>query len=350
MCIDLFADDDLKQIAEVIRIEDYPAEILIAETSFPPAPFLYTGGLENHPPVVAELSKRRQLLGNNAETLTAVRNPQLLADCLQDAGLPALEVHHSKNPPAADGSWLLKPTNGAGGNGIEVWNDAAGNSPTLQKPHYFQRFVAGDSYSALFLETRLLGVTKQFVGLATVHAGPFSYCGSVGPIELSETQTSQLNNVGAAVTKRFGLKGLFGIDFISSNEYFWPTEINPRYPASAEVFDFAWGISTIGLHCRAFDEGIEKITIPIPDTPKFVGKQILFAADNVTIPDLNHLKSNTKSNEPPFVADIPATGTKIEKAHPVCTILASGKTLEACQQQLENRRDLVTSLIAEPSS
>lgn len=75
--VDLFADRDLRLMAPCVRcpLADYPAALPELCDPFPPGPVLYTGGLENHPDVVAELALRRLVLGNSADVLRAARDP-----------------------------------------------------------------------------------------------------------------------------------------------------------------------------------------------------------------------------------------------------------------------------------
>src|SRR4029077_10518962 len=59
--IDLFNDRDLKRVAACARcpLDQFPDAIPTLADQFPPGPVLYTGGLENHPRVIAELARTR---------------------------------------------------------------------------------------------------------------------------------------------------------------------------------------------------------------------------------------------------------------------------------------------------
>src|SRR5262245_45510223 len=74
---DLFTDRDLKLAANCARcpFDSYPDALATLAEQFPPGPILYTGGLENHPRVVAQLSAKRELWGNGPEVLNRVRDP-----------------------------------------------------------------------------------------------------------------------------------------------------------------------------------------------------------------------------------------------------------------------------------
>ena len=76
--------------------------------------------------------------------------------------------------------------------------------------------------SAIFLadahQTRLIGVTKQLIGKTRWHAPPFGYCGSIGPVALRETIDRRLRGIGELLGDGFSLRGLFGVDFLLSND------------------------------------------------------------------------------------------------------------------------------------
>src|SRR5215471_13660301 len=76
-CIDLFADADLRAKCPVMQIprQQYPhglAEMIRQHA--PPGPWMYTGGLENYPQVLHEISQDRFLLGAGEITVQQVRD------------------------------------------------------------------------------------------------------------------------------------------------------------------------------------------------------------------------------------------------------------------------------------
>src|SRR4051794_29765033 len=115
-CADLFADADLRACCPAVRLEGpYPDGFAALLETAPAAPWLYTGGLENHPHLVARLAQIRPLWGNDEPALRAAREPENVAGLLRGAGLsvPRLSSH-----PDHSARWLLKPRRGAGGTGI----------------------------------------------------------------------------------------------------------------------------------------------------------------------------------------------------------------------------------------
>src|SRR5262245_57175411 len=89
---DLFADDDLRACCPAVQVADYPRGLKAAAREFPPGPWMYTGGFENHPALVERIAQERPLLGNAGAALRSVRNPLQLAAALREAELAHLET------------------------------------------------------------------------------------------------------------------------------------------------------------------------------------------------------------------------------------------------------------------
>jgi predicted ATP-grasp superfamily ATP-dependent carboligase len=338
-CADLFADADLRARCAVRRVEpmDYPCGFLDVPALRTSGPWLYTGGLENRPDLIDELARRRQpLWGNPAPALRRVRSPVELCDALREAGLPCPAVRPSDDAPPLDGRWLVKPLAGAGGSGIRPWSGRA-RPAVPSRPFYWQEFIAGESCAAVYVgdgrTARLLGVTRQLVGEPWLHAAPFHYCGSVGPLPLSPALRQAFTDVGAALGRAFGLRGLFGVDGVLRDGVPYPVEVNPRYTASVEVLEYAAGLRALALHRHAFDT---EAPVPLPAEPAgVVGKAILFAQAPLRFPDQGPwVDASGGADIMPAFADVPHAGDPIEAGRPILTLFARAGTMAECLDQL----------------
>src|SRR5262249_47034806 len=114
-CADLFADRDLAVACPVVRLRGrYPGGFVeVLRDRAPQAPWMYTGGLENHPKLVDRLAAIRALWGNGGDVLRRVRSPEWLAETTVQAGLRAPRV--TRGVPSVPS--LVKPRRGAGGQG-----------------------------------------------------------------------------------------------------------------------------------------------------------------------------------------------------------------------------------------
>ncbi|HVW02270.1 MAG TPA: ATP-grasp domain-containing protein [Planctomycetaceae bacterium] len=340
ICLDCFADEDLRQIAEVIPCDDYPAGIVDAVVKLPSCPWMYTGALENQPRLIAALASNRPLLGNGPDSLQFARDPFHLCTVLAAAGLPALELRAESDPPPRDGRWICKPLRSGAGRGICVWDDVAA---TPREPHYFQRRARGKNLSGLFLadreRVRLIGISEQLSGWEAAHAVPFAYCGSIGPVAVPELISDRIREIGAACARACNLRGLFGIDCILENNQPMLLEINPRYPASAELFESLAGVSLVSLHADACSRGIcANVPEVTADSCLSIGKLILYAPRALLAPDLiGHLPANPVSFELPEFADIPRPGSPINRGDPICTLFARADSIDGCRVALAQR-------------
>jgi predicted ATP-grasp superfamily ATP-dependent carboligase len=341
-CVDLFADADLQQRCAATRLtERYPHGFRRFLESDLPGPWLYTGGLENLPRFVQRMARRRLLWGNEEPALTICRNPKRVADILQFARMPAPKVVQDYMNPPPGRSWLLKPLKSAGGVGIRFWSET--EDQTSPRGTYRQEYIAGESLSLLFLgggrTAGLLGITRQLVGVSWLHAAPFRYCGSIGPLDPGLIQDPSLEELGHALANECFLNGLFGVDGIYRDGTFWPVEINPRYTASVEVLEYATGRPTLGWHGHVFTEG-RLPSLPSPARPegRIIGKAILFAKQDLHFPAdgpwLAELRSPRPVDMLPAYADIPAADTPIAAGRPILTFFAVADSPSVCEDVL----------------
>jgi len=345
-CADLFADLDLQARCSVMRVpsDAYPhCFVDLAQHDLPGA-WIYTGGLENWPSLIQEIAGWRPLWGNDQVVLTFAREPLTVADALSCEQLPAPVVWYSlRRLLPQTGRWLLKPRCGAGGTGIHFWEPALEPAPNLTRS-FLQEFIEGDACAAVYVgdprQCRLLGITRQLVGEGWLHASPFHYCGSIGPIEQDQRLRETFERLGNALAQRFNLRGIFGVDCVLRDGVPYPVEINPRYTASVEVLEHALGIRALALHGQVFDS---TVVAPIAGlgVASVVGKAILFARAALTFPAdgpwMTTLRQPGDIWDLPAFADIPAAGTPIKAGRPILTFFARGDSVEACREALQQR-------------
>jgi predicted ATP-grasp superfamily ATP-dependent carboligase len=205
-----------------------------------------------------------------------------------------------------------------------------------------------------------VGVTQQLVGASWLHAAPFQYCGSIGPLLLEPCLQESFTRLGTALVSGCGLRGLFGVDTILRDGLPWLVEVNPRYTASVEVLELALGVALLGGHKKAFeptnpfsadkDYRFPKSLIPIGPNKKkpgwggklqgsMVGKAILFAPCSFVFPGTASWAYQQGPN--PFLqqtvalADIPVPGTKIKARQPVFTFFFRAHSVTSCLDGLK---------------
>jgi predicted ATP-grasp superfamily ATP-dependent carboligase len=347
-CADLFADADLCRLCHAMKLPGpYPEAFLHLIDTELPGPWAYTGGLENRVLLVRAMARRRPLWGNDFFALMAARFPDSVARIARAAGLPTPDLRWLGDEPPMEGTWLLKPLAGSGGVGIRFWRRAKTVAPAWRPRFYLQEYLEGTSCAAVWASdlraVHLLGVTRQLVGEVWLHARPFQYCGSIGPVIPEPAVQQQLLAFGIALRAKAGLRGLFGVDGILREGTFWPVEVNPRYPASIEVLEHATGLRAMAWHRHAFEPG------PLPALPTAcgtcVGKAILFARQVLTFPAdgpwVPVLVGDPVVEEMVPFADLPRAGERIEAGRPILTFFTRADSATACEANLRDvARDL----------
>lgn len=351
-CLGLYGDADLRAVAAVKAVNDYPQGLIAALEDRPNAPIMYAGALENAGNVLEFMEMGRTLVGNPGEVVRRVRDPEQIADTFQRFGLPHLEVRSMHHAPDRDGSWLVKPLAGAGGRGIAPW---IAETAEPDEQHYFQQLAEGDSYSAVFLapadrrDVRFVGVTRQIVGDERLAGGPYAWCGSVGPETLSVEVEHMVRRMGNILSWKLGLAGLFGFDFVVDQDGVPRlTEVNPRYTGSVEVLEHTLKLLLLRDHCGVFDVELPESAAPSPGVTA-LGKFILYSTTEWTAPDPSEWllpDEWTHSEiwrEVPRIADIPPAGSRVRRGQPICSLFVAGANPTECLEGLGERIASVTS-------
>jgi predicted ATP-grasp superfamily ATP-dependent carboligase len=163
---------------------------------------------------------------------------------------------------------------------------------------------------------------------------------------VSDTLRAEFTRLGQRLAADFALVGLFGVDALVVGDSVRPVEINPRYPASAEVLERTLGVATIACHVEACRDG--RLPQSAPPVPRCVaGKAIVFARADVRVPEaLCEWADTQNSGTWPAVADIPDSGHRVAAGVPILTVLAEGVDEPAVEIALRQRAAEVESLLA----
>jgi predicted ATP-grasp superfamily ATP-dependent carboligase len=329
----------------------------------------YAFDLENRPDAVERLARNRELLGNTASALRAVRDPARLFRILGDADLPtpltvfpdtagagpadlrAPSPPHHAGPgsgPARSGPggrWLVKPQLGGGGRGIARAEPGRIPGPDEMLQELVEGPAIGFSFLADGKNVRPLGLAAQLVETRAFGAVPFAYVGSLsclppgldpGPIREQAVCAAEV------VTRACGLRGWNGMDFVVRNGEVVVLEVNPRHTSSMELWDGP-GARLFAAHAEACRGRIEGSWLPEPEEVR--GKALLFAkravraretlAPSAAAPGAAASGTARGAESGPAwperaVADIPHPGERIARGQPVCSLFATGPSADAC--------------------
>jgi len=314
---------------------------------------VYLSNLDNHPRAVAALAEGRALWGNAPEVLRRVRDPRLLAEALDRRGMAA---PRSVVPPAAgpdearptNERWLVKPLASGGGRRVRPWTVSA----RVPRGCYVQEFVEGTPGSVVFVAAGgravPLGVSRQLIGEPAFGADRYRYCGNIlapaGDAQFArdETLLNAASALARAVTDEFDLAGVNGVDFIASDGVPQAIEVNPRWCASMELVERAYGLSVFGAHAAACASG----ELPAFDLVRARrgagahGKAVIFARRDFVAGDTLAWLGDAS------VRDVPHPGERIRTGHPVCTVFAEARDAVECHAALVRRAERVYEAMA----
>ncbi len=287
---------------------------------------MYGANLENHPEVVASLAAAREVLGNTPATLAEVRDWRVLRAFCAEAGIAHPEtLLPGEERRAARGRWLRKRVRSGGGHGVRAWD-----GQPLDDAHLLQAEVEGRAASAAFVAdgraARVFGLTEQLVGDPALGAHGYGWCGNILPLDVAAEDMGGLRDEVAEwasrLTRRFGLRGVNGLDFVVARApggALIPqlVEVNPRYTASMELAERAYGINVFALHLEGLAGRLPGPSPAERQAAGFFGKAVVYARRKVVTPDTDPWLEQG-------VRDVPAGGERIAAGHPVCTVLALG--------------------------
>jgi predicted ATP-grasp superfamily ATP-dependent carboligase len=363
LALDHFGDTDLEEAAalcpvRVLSIERHfglprttaalgRAALLLGWTAV-----AYGGALENRPGLLRRFARRGTLLGIGGPAVRAVRDPSILFPALAAAGIAHPEIVTCDRAPEGRGRWLVKPRRSGGGHGVRIAQPGERRRPG----DYFQEFLEGPCGSIAALagggEAIVLGASEQIVGWSVLGASGYRYAGSIaGPCEalLPPESLETLRRAATHLAARFGLAGLFGVDYILRDRVPHVIEINPRWTASMELIEERTGDKLFDRHLEALEGGPlsgapaaarspEPARIAAPAAPRFLAKGILFADSRVTLSDPTALQRLG-------ARDRPRRGEIFAPGQPVCTLMAAGASPDECRAGLAGSAAVARELL-----
>jgi predicted ATP-grasp superfamily ATP-dependent carboligase len=326
---------------------------------------VYLSSFENHPKAVSALAAGRALWGNAPAVLRRVRDPMLVARALRGRGCAVPDAYVAPDGPDVDVNdqvrpkpdttygndrlWLVKPLASGGGHRVQPWRRETGLPPR----YYLQELVDGTPGSVVFVASEgravPLGVSRQVIGDRAFGAAGYKYCGNIlaaagdaGDAALVERACV----LARAAAEEFGLVGVNCIDFVARAGVPYAVEVNPRWSASMELVERAYGFSVFGAHAAACAVG----ALPEFDLIRArrgsggaVGKAVVFARRDVTIGDT---RAWLPGDAVASVRDVPHPGEPISAGRAVCTVFAAARDANACYAELVRRAQRVYAELA----
>ncbi|MBP2296287.1 ATP-grasp domain-containing protein [Azospirillum rugosum] len=328
--IDLFADQDTRQLAEPciplpsdgLRLDADALMNALARPELRGLPLVYGAGFEEDPTLLARIAEDRPLLGNRAEVVARVKDPFRFAETLERLGIPHPPVARSLDGPPGD--HLLKRIGGSGGGHI-----ATSSTGTARPGWYLQRRIDGHAVSVLFLadghRAAIVGLSRQWA--SPTADSPYRYGGGAGPWRCPKCVAQALPGLMSSLAAAFDLVGLNSADFLLNGRGLHLLEVNPRPGATLDVFDRRPMPPLFALH---LDACAGRLPDRLPALPGCRAAAVVYA-DAPTRIDVG-------LRWPAWTADRPVTPATITAGQPVCTVLGDGTGIRAARRHVERRR------------
>ncbi|WP_145213231.1 ATP-grasp domain-containing protein [Planctomycetes bacterium TBK1r] len=285
------------------------------------APIALVGGLERGYGWIGPT--QRSFWGVSPEQFLTCDRPEFLRDL---AARAAVRLPETRCAGAASPGWLVKRRGSSGGLGVS-YGEGVGEIPAgaiLQRP--VRGRVCGASFFGLGDRAKLLGVCRLLK--KRIGPYPFVFAGALGPIPLNVALVNALGRLGDAFCCLSPLVGPFNIDVVLRHDTVTLLEVNPRWSASMELVERAWG-ATLNEPCSMFDGSadwirrVEQIALDhagvFPSDHTFL-KRVLFARTDrrVDATDFDRQPSDDRW----VWKDVPRRPTDVRRHEPLATLIA----------------------------
>ena len=331
--IDVYADVDTRKMALAHdKVENCSVEQVKTAVehlaSFGFEYIIYGSGLEAYPETLAFLATHAQVLGNSYQVFKHVHDKKAFFGYLSEQAIPHPPTLFT--PPKTGSNWLFKPMLGQGGIGIDYFQP--GDSSNAENG-YWQQYLPGQAMSLSFIaakrQCQVLGLNQQWT--LNLAGQPFLFAGIHNQAVLPMPVRQNLQNWLEQLVSHYDLSGLGSLDFIYSDNQCYVLEINPRPPASAQLY----GDWALARHIQACLGSLSTNILPaIP----YAVYQIIYAEQIQVIP--------STINWPFWAQDFPEAGLIINPGQPICSIISNGNTIAEALSQLGQRQAIIEHILS----
>ena len=333
IAVDQFADFDTCKMADAyFQIKSLTKADLISTIEHIKSHYaidlvIYGSGFETCPDSLTYLNEHWPIAGNPASCFDLIENKVWLFSKLALLNIRFPIVSFTQ--PNQTDQWLQKPYTSLGGQHVIYFQ------PDLKQPKlksYWQRYCPGKNFSALFIsdgqKIQIIGFNQQF-SVKTCHSD-FAFSAIRNQATLPLSQQQQISDWLYKLINLLPLRGLGSLDFIFDGDQCWFLEINPRIPASAQLY----GPSILEQHLSATNGQLDQIAM-VSQLHKVY--KVFYAPKNLRIS--KHIIW------PNWISDRPAAGAFIGKGEPICSMIVSGKTSRQVSLEVFRRQRFMEKLL-----
>lgn len=332
LVIDCFSDLDTTLLASgIVKVDSLAINHLLRALSalkkvHKLVHVIYGSGFESNPESLEYLHDNFNVLGNSPAVFYALQNKRLAFSAFTKLNIIFPEVVFQL--PKSTEMWLVKPVYGEGGMGVRMLSPATALSETV----YFQQLIDGDVMSVLFVSSVdqivIYGFHKQQV--ISIDEDLFVFSGLISFPAINDKVLETITKWIKKITNHFNLKGINSLDFILKGSQCYLLEVNPRPSASMQLYPN----SLLLEHIKCFLGGRLEQAKPRGFCQ---GYKIIFAKVDCLISQ--HICW------PDWAMDIPSTGSIINTARPICSIIAGGKNEQEVEIDLVYKQQIIYKLL-----
>lgn len=318
---DCFCDSDTQAVAE--KTIQLPAldqlsqsqllQALISLSQNEPCLLLYGTGIERFYPVLADLPSHITVIGNTRQTISLLRQAHRFFALLEQLQIPYPPTSLSK--PAVENP-LRKRLDSAGGSAVFA------DTRPLNPGEFYQQQIMGETHSVCFIangqDATILGWNQQ------INQADKFLIQQIWQQDEPPAHASQLSAMLLKLVRASHLIGVNSLDYIISTDgSIFILEINPRISASVALLPTAdwlkWHIES----CR--HQSLPDITLISDNLPVRL-MHYCYADSNLVVVD--------QPVWPACCHDRPNPGSLIKKGEPICSLILTSDSEQACNDQL----------------
>lgn len=290
----------------------------------------FDAAMESNPSLLEEININ-PIFGNSNQVLSACKNFKVFFSILDKHSIPYPEISFK---PKSESDWLIKQALSTGGIGVAPMSDEV----AFTENSYLQRKVDGINFSLTFLANGNELLELGFNTLWSTQLGanvPYAYAGAINKVRL-ETEIQEIAlQYAKIITKEFELVGLNSIDFICRDNSIYVLEVNPRIPATYELYETKYG-NLMAQHI----EVCKSRTLPATKIqPLLRAHAIVYAPTDITVSE--HV------SWPLWTADRPHAHELIKKFEPVCSVFAGGQNSSQVYEMIKTRKHSILTKLAQ---
>jgi len=306
-------------------------DALQSKTSFDG--LFFDAAMESNPSLLDEININ-PVFGNSSQVLSACKNPKVFFSILDQHSIPYPDVRFELEARIiSNDAWLIKDAQSTGGAGVAPANVEIDSCRNI----YFQKKIDGLNFSLTFLANGKAMLELGFNTLWSEKLGdcvPYAYAGAINQVKLDKGIKDTALQYAKALTKACGLVGLNSIDFICADNSVYVLEINPRIPATYELYETKYG----ELMKQHIEVCKNKILPTTKRQPLLRAHAIVYAPTDVNVSE--------SMSWPLWTADRPHALEVVKQNEPVCSIYAGGQNSAQVYEMIKTRKQsILTRLV-----